>query len=405
MLGLGFPYDWPSVARQANFIDFSDWAARFRFYHHLSFFQQGAPLMYPAPVALAYKIFSLGNHSVEVWGITRRFLIIMLVSVLFMLAGLGAALVRRGVAPVVALAFLAASLALSFPFWFEFTRANMEFVVWLLIMLGLYLFCLGHRWSPAALFGIAASMKIFPFVFLGLLIGRKQYRQAAFGLVAAAIVTIASLWLLYPDVVASWHYTNGGVKLFRSTYMLHLRPQEIGFDHSLFALIKRAIPVLPPPATMTHLLSAYLGVVALAGIALFFTRIRHLPLLNQVTCLVVCSILLPPTSYDYTLLHLYAPWAMMMLLWVEAAQTGEQLRHRAAWNFSLACYALLFTPQSEFIYHGVPLGGQIKAVTLVALLYTALRYPLEVDRSESASTLPARPSEASTLTLLTSGTS
>ena len=54
--------------------------------------------------------------------------------------------------------------------------------------------------------------------------------------------------------------------------------------------------------------------VAVSGVILWFWRIRKPPILNQVTALSVASVLLPPLSHDYTLMHLYAPWVMLVML-------------------------------------------------------------------------------------------
>lgn len=389
-LHLGYPYDWPALPQSTSFIDLSDWIPNFRFYHHLAFLERERKLMYPAPVVFVYKVVCFGSSRAEppFLAITYRFLLFIFLSGCAMLAGFRAALIRRGLAPNRATAFVVATLALSYPFWFEWSRANMEIVVWLLLTFALYLFCRGRDWGAASLIGIAASMKIFPFVFVGLFLSRRQYRHAAFSFVVAALVTLASLWLLYPDIGVSYREISSGLQTFRDMYMLHIRPAEIGFDHSLFALIKRLFPVLPPPQSLDPILSAYMGISAVAGIVLFFARIRHLPLINQVTCLTICSIVLPPTSYDYTLLHLYAPWAMLTLLCLDLTGRGEKLLHTTAITFTVACYAFLLTPQSEFIFHGERFGGQVKAVVLLALLYTALRYPFVARPSEPPPSAP-----------------
>ena len=108
-------------------------------------------------------------------------------------------------------------------------------------------------------------------------------------------------------------------------------------------------------------------VMAFAGIIVYFDVIRKLPVVNQVICLIVATILLPPVSYDYTLLHLYVPWALLLLVAVESRR-----RHVAGLTAAMVCCAILFAPVTELIVHGQSYGGQVKACALVGLGLIAL---------------------------------
>jgi hypothetical protein len=235
----------------------------------------------------------------------------------------GRSLVRRGLAPRSTIKFLLATYFLSFPFWFEVHQANLEFVVWIVIIVGLWAFWTDRSYLAAAMFGVAISMKIFPFMYLGLLVARKEFRQAVFALFVTGATTITSLWLVCPDIRYSLQQTNIGVDLFRKMYVLGLRPLETGYDHSLFCLFKRMLPRLPRPHHFQQFFMAYAVVAAICGFYLFFTRIRKLPVVNQILCLSVAAILLPPTSYDYTLLHLYAPFVLLVFVLLEQTMKGS----------------------------------------------------------------------------------
>jgi len=122
----------------------------------------------------------------------------------------GRSLVRRGLAPRSTIKFLLATYFLSFPFWFEVHQANLEFVVWIVIIVGLWAFWTDRSYLAAAMFGVAISMKIFPFMYLGLLVARKEFRQAVFALFVTGATTITSLWLVCPDIRYSLQQTNIG---------------------------------------------------------------------------------------------------------------------------------------------------------------------------------------------------
>jgi Glycosyltransferase family 87 len=345
--------------------DFTLFAEQFSHFHHPEFFLV-REFPYPAPVAIPYAIFFSYSYPL------RFFYTFILAS--FALAGLMLALAlrRRGVSTLQAAVFVVISLILSYPLWFELKQGNIEICVWVVVVLGVWAFCKGKGYTAAACFGIAGSMKLFPFVYLGLLLARRMYRELVVATLAAVSSTLIALWLLGPNILNTWRQLESGVEVFRTTYLLHLRSEEIGFDHSLFGVYKRFMHHLAPPGRLGHIADAYLAVAAVCGIALYILIIRHLPLINQVLCLTVASILLPPISFDYTLMHLYIPWAMLVLFAQDEWQVRQQVPGLTA---AFVCFAILFAPESEFIRHGIHCGGQVKALTLLTLLIVGLKHP------------------------------
>jgi hypothetical protein len=111
-----------------------------------------------------------------------------------------------------------------------------------------------------------------------------------------------------------------------------------------------------------------------SGTVFYFAKIHHLPVINQVICLCIASVLLPPVSYDYTLMHLYVPWGLLVLF---AQEQWNMKNDVPGLTVAFVCFAVLMAPESEFIYHAVRFGGQIKAVTLVVLMYIAMKYPFD----------------------------
>jgi len=371
VLHLGWPYDYPLLVPNQTFWDLTLYQYRFNFFHHPQFFQTNPyfPFMYPAPVAVLYDVFYRSPRPLQ------TFLGFILVSFLAAAAVLCRALLQRGVPMHKSVSFIAASLFLSYPLWFDIKQANIEIGIWVLVVLGVRAFCKGRGYSAAACFGIAGSMKIFPFVYLGLLFTKRKYREMLFAGLVAVVTTIVSLWLLGgPNILYTWRQIGAGLDVYRVGTMLHYHPGEIGFDHSVFTLVKcwyhsRGMSGLPD-----WILKAYLAIAAIAGIALYLLRIRYLPLINQVLCLSVASILLPPASADYTLMHLYVPWAMLVLFAQDQWNSGRNI---AGLTAAFVTFAILLSPESEFIHHIEHVGGQIKALALIALMYIGLKYPFQ----------------------------
>ncbi len=210
---------------------------------------------------------------------------------------------------------------------------------------------------------------------------RRQYKQLAFGCFVGLALTAGSLWLETGSVAASWRGTSDGLEYFRQHYVLAIN----GFDHSLFQLGKRIFSVVSflqhgprkiPAAEVALMLRLYTPVVALAGAVIFIARIRKLPVVNQISALTVASILLPPVSFDYTLIHLYAPCALLLLIAVRSAKRGAPVPGLLP---TLLTMAVLLAPETEVIVRSVTLGGEIKCLALLVLFFLALRYPFDLD--------------------------
>lgn len=376
-----YPFNFPIFNPGAFAYDLLSFQGQFRHFHQADFFtsEGAAGFGYPATAALPYWIFySFGRFTaVAFYGFS-----LLVVAISGWL--LGRAWVRRGVPARTTAFYLTACIFLSYPFWFQFKDGNMEIVLFALTILGVWMFVRGQGWASATIFGIATAMKIFPFVYLGLFVARKQYGKAAFALLVAVLANFVSTWAVCPLISYSSHRVGAGLHSFRDGIMVVRLFPEGRFDHSLFGLIKALFPTLPGPAIVAHWLNAYLLVAAVTGILLFFLRIRKLPLVNQVLCLTVASILLPPFSLDYTLMHLYISWAMLTLLILDkkdARIPGLAL--------IVGCLVLLCAPLSEFIFKGGTFEGQIKSVVLLVLWYAALRYPL-AEGAQMEESLPGR---------------
>lgn len=344
---------------------------RFNLFHSPAFFSfiSPIPFMYPAPIAVVYRLFYMFPN-----GPLRPFLFSILAS--FTVAGVMFSRVmhRHGISKADAFTFTFAVLSCSYPIWFVYKQANMEAIIWVVLTTGVVLFLLGRGYGAAACIGIAASMKIYPLIYFGLFLARRQYRQIAFGIGIIALTTLASLWLVCPDLSTSWHRTNAGLDQFRVMYVLHIRP-EIGMDHSLFALLKRIKQPPPSPLRIARVLTPYMMIVAGAGVAAFVLRIQKLPITNQLISLCVASVLFPPVSFEYTLVQLLLPFGVVALLTVDLSRNSEWLPGLTA---TLLCFVLVLAPVPELIIHGQRFGGQFKCLFLVALFGIALVKPLSL---------------------------
>jgi len=367
---LHYPFDFPIMNPGSVTADLLALQYRFAHVHSKLFFDvpSNIDFIYPAPVAIPYSIFLLKVRLARL-----LFYSFAVGGVVVAAAPLGRSMIRRGVRAADARIFLALSFLCSIPFWFELKQGNMEIVVFFLIAAAITAFLHGRDWTAAALLGVAGSMKLFPFLLLGLFFSHKKYLKIAFSLAVGVLLTLASLWLIYPRILYTRARLNANFAGFQKMYLLHfLFPEEQAFDHSAWSFIKRFLPHTWSAGQVAPVLQAYLAVAAVAGIVLYFGRIRKLPVVNQVLCLIVASILFTPVSFDYTLIQLYTPWALFVLLTIDCARSGRDL---PGLRVALACLLFLCAPISELIVHGATIQAPIKTLLLVALLVIGLRYP------------------------------
>jgi hypothetical protein len=361
------PYDGPTSAANDHFADAYMFDIRFRHFHTPEFFDPkfGTPFMYPAPAAFFYAPFQVFPHP---W---RFFMIALGLVCLGLAFWLMKTLIRRGVDSRNAFQFAAGSLVFSYPIFFELDRGNIELYIWGMSALGILSIFRKRPWLAATLLAFAGACKGYPYLYLGLLFPLKHYLQIAYSIALGLLLNLFSLWFIADNFALGKLGIASGLARFHSLYMLVTRPDATGLDHSFFGFIKRFWTLSTDQ--MAHILPIYLGIAALIALAAYFFRVFRSPLTNQVIFLSIATITLMPTSYDYTLLHLYSGWVILVLVAFDAWRT-QRMTPRGLWP-AFVCYILLMSPQNEFILHGQRIEGQIKCVVLVALAIVSMIYP------------------------------
>lgn len=353
-----------------HFTDFSIYQPKFILFHTVAFFHRYFPFTYPAPVALVYEFFfRCFRHPTVVF-------VAFTASALLVPAALFArALHRRGIAASTAWLFVLTMALCSWPYILVIDRANMEILVWIALATAIWAFATGRGFLAATLFGIAAALKLFPFVFLALFLSMRRYRELVFGVAVFLVLSIISLAALGPTVPIAVHGIASGLDYFKIQYMQRWRPWESGVDHSLFAFLKFVAIATHEHSTdipFTRSLRIYTAVTAVGGIILYFWRIQFLPLLNQILVLCIVSIYLTAFSGDGTLLHLYYPFALLAFLAISAQRRGIVV---PGLRQALLLLAFLFSYEGFFSYGSQRLEGEAKCIALGWLLLLALRFP------------------------------
>jgi hypothetical protein len=288
---------------------------------------------------------------------------------------LARSLASAGIRATHAAALVIVTLAAAWPVVALFNTGNIEGLVAIVLAIGVYAVLRERFWLGATLIGFAASMKLFPFILLALLVSRRRWKEFAWGLAVAAFAAIASLAALGPTILAAQRHIADGLRFVNVAFILSTQRDALNYSHSLFSVLKFAVVLVArglgshsEAVLLNTTLRLYMIAAAIAGLALYFAVIRKLPMLNQVLALTLCAVLLPPLSADYTLLELLLPFGLLCLYTVEARQPQRGL---AA---CFGCFAILFAWETFLTIH-YAFDRPMRTLALTVLLVVILRTP------------------------------
>jgi hypothetical protein len=233
-------------------------------------------------------------------------------------------------------------------------------------------------WLAAVLLGVAIACKLYPVILLGICLRRTKYKIIPIALIMAVLTTVLSDVWLGPTFKIAATETRRGMKIFLDRYGTGYI--AVGNDHSFFAFYKTFVHHF----ALSSALPCYFILAAVVCAVLYFVRIRKLPVVNQIAILFILSIALPPTSFDYTLLHVYTCWAVFVLYVLDRYSRGEAVPLA---NWVMFWFAFALAPHAYVILRGEPHSAQIRLIGLVALLLIFLRHPFPetVDSSQKLS--------------------
>jgi Glycosyltransferase family 87 len=352
---------------------FSDlWAYKhlFSFFHTTAFFTRPDDrFAYPAFSAVMYDmVYHLGRHAQAVF-LTSELIVCGFAAYLFFTK-----IRRNGLNRFSAAVLVITTLLFSYPLLYMFGSGSVEIFACIFTAAGLWATLKGHDSWAAVWWAAAGAMKIYPLLLLGLFLSRTKYRSVIVGLAAFALISVLSMWFVGPTIPIAFAGSISGVTGFVSTYAQRVKVNELPFDHSLLAPIKIFAYVMAHrTGNLAYLTKPYILIAGAIALLAFFLKATHMPMINQVIFLFAAMIALPPVSYDHTLVHLYAPWAMLVIIALREGAAGVTL---PGFRTYFLCFAVLFTSQRFIYYHWIHPNGAFKAVALVTLIVTALRYPI-----------------------------
>jgi hypothetical protein len=280
-------------------------------------------------------------------------------------------LIGYGLGALVATCFPVLLVAVSFPIAGLLQRGNIELFVWLFAAMGVLAYVSCRNVAAGILWGVAGAMKLYPLVFLLLLLTRRDVRAVLAGLSVFALASFAAIAYLGPTVAVAakgaLHLVFGYQGIRAGEWSMH----ELAANHSFFGLVKVAAVLLNRNPTF-WILPYYLIGVALF-LWLYTKRIARMPEANQLLAVTAFMLMLPPISYFYTLVHLYAPWLVLVFLYIRSSRDGVRI---PGLKSAIFLFLPLFVSFTLLTYAKLLMfGGLVQAVVLYGLLACALQYP------------------------------
>jgi hypothetical protein len=272
------------------------------------------------------------------------------------------------------------ALCTSYPFAFLFERGNIEGLLWVSYAAGIYCFVRRSYLAAALLIAVAASIKPFPGLLLVLLLPQRRYREFLIGIAASVTLTVGSLMIIGPSLSIAAREFVKGFTSFKEDHIGVYNSSKLGADHSLFALVKTLIRAAAGWPRQGHSLNEmvqaalpYYLLFAVLVIAVALYRLRTRPVLNQIFGVSVLMVLVSPTNYDYTLIVLYIPWALLLLV---LSRPGCRIPPTVA-SWLMVCCAIIFTSQFYMLLGlSLSIGAVLKTLALCVILVVSAVYSL-----------------------------
>lgn len=360
------------------FEDLMEFPPVFRLVHTAAFFDGvgDSRVAYPPLSAVLYAALYGTGHAVgiylataaawlatSVWGVRRE-------------------LMRRQICARTALLFPLTVALVSFPIVALLQRGNIELFLWVIAATGTWAFLRGRDDAAAVLWGLTAALKLYPIIFLALLLPRHKWRAFAAGVATFVGSTLAAMAWLGPTMGVVWHGSLRNVFGYQGYRVGMWSLHELMANHSVFGLAKFGAMISGVPLAKLTLPYYACGAVVMG--AAFFGRLWKMPVANQLLAVTAFMVMFPPVSYFYALVHLYAPWVVLVFVAMDAERRGVRV---PGLKLTMLLFVPLFATFMLFTFPRVYLfGGLVQAVLLVCLFLCAVRFPLGLDgKNESQS--------------------
>ena len=232
---------------------------------------------------------------------------------------------------------------LSYPFIFVIDRGNIESFVFIFIAMFFYFYLKKDYMKSIIFLSFAAAMKMYPAIFLLLLLKDKKYREIVYAVGLTFALTLTSLLIFNGGLYANVYGLFRGLYGYSRSYILG-DGLGMAYNSSLFGIVKLCIVSLGDIIPHYHFVIKVFATIfnflslILSGLMTLYILFVEKTLWKQVAILTIIMILLMPVSYDYKLISLFIP------LWL-FINSENKSKHDIVYAI---CFGLLLIPKQYF---------------------------------------------------------
>lgn len=234
---------------------------------------------------------------------------------------------------------------MSYPFLFNIDRGNLECLLFIFLALFLHFYKKDQDTLSALFLSLAIAMKLYPGVFVILLLADRKYKNILLTGVLTVIWSVLSAAILNGGMVHSFFGLRHNLALFNQTYLA----SSLGLQHNtslfgalkLFKLTALKSDIVSELLPVVNALINNYAVIALLFFALIsiYIFLQEDLLWKKVALLTFAMLLLPQVSFDYKLIHVFLP----LLLFINCDKVSRFD------SIYLLFFALLLIPKDYMI--------------------------------------------------------
>ncbi|MDA8170380.1 MAG: glycosyltransferase 87 family protein [Nitrospiraceae bacterium] len=234
---------------------------------------------------------------------------------------------------------------MTYPVLFTLHTGNIEAYVFIFLCLFIYFYQRGKTVLSALFLAMPISMKLFPAVFLILLLADKKYKEILYVFLFILILTLLPLLIFDGGLRSGFSHYLGNLIASQKMYaqLMIIKGAGNHYGHSLLNALRILFgPSFPPVQTvmLPYFVFTMVFFAAVSAFIIFYETAFW----KKVALLVMCMDLLPYTSTDYKLMHLFIPLFLFI---------NKQEEER--WDFIyIIVFSLLLIPKDYFYFYTDP---------------------------------------------------
>jgi len=243
---------------------------------------------------------------------------------------------------------------LTYPFLFVVDRANIEVFVFIFLYMFIHFYRTQKILLSIVFLSCAISMKLFPAVFVILLLSDRKYKEAVYTCFLVILISMLGYFSYDGNIVENIRAHMATLNWYSMVYSIG--NEGLYFGNSLWGPVKLMIigsGIKCTPALATKVYS--ISVMILFAIISVYIIFKEKIFWKKIALLVFSMNLFPFVSGDYKLIHIFLPLFLFI---------NDENKNRFDWLYAVL-FGLLLVPKAYVHY---PLNPEITSSLIISPL-------------------------------------